>query len=35
MEKFAGLKIIHTFAIPKNKQPLALGENNRNVAPKF
>ena len=29
------MKIIHTFAIPKLKQPLALGEKNRNVAIKF
>ena len=26
MEKFAGLKFIPTFAIPKNKQPLVKGE---------
>ena len=31
-KKFAGLKIMPTFAIPKSKQPLVLGEKKRNVA---
>ena len=34
-KKFAVVKFIPTFAIPKQKQPLALGENKRNVAPKL
>jgi hypothetical protein len=34
-KKFAVVKIIPTFAIPKQKQPLALGENKRDVAIKF
>ena len=29
---FAGLKIMSTFAIPKSKQPLVLGEKKHNVA---
>ena len=35
MKKFAGLKFIPTFAIPKSKQPLAQGEKERNVATKL
>ncbi len=29
------MNFILTFAIPKSKQPLALGEKKRDVAPKF
>ena len=29
------MKIIHTFAIPKSKQPLVQGEKRRNVAHNF
>ena len=35
LKKFAVLIFIHTFAIPKIKQPLALGEKKRNVATKL
>ena len=35
VKKFAGLKFIPTFAIPKSKQPLTLGEKKRDVATKF
>ena len=35
LKKFASLNFIPTFAIPKSKQPLALGEKKRNVATKF
>lgn len=34
-KKFAGLNFIHTFAVPKTKQPLTMGEKKRDVATKF
>ena len=34
-KKFGGLKFIPTFAIPKSKQPLTLGEKKRDVATKI
>ena len=34
-KKFGGLNFIPTFAIPKSKQPLALGEKKRDVATKI
>mgnify|MGYP003506618025 CR=1 FL=1 len=33
-KKFAGLKFIPTFAIPKSKQPLALGLKETQCCPK-
>jgi hypothetical protein len=34
-KKFGVLKFIPTFAIPKSKQPLVLGEKKHNVAKNF
>jgi hypothetical protein len=35
LKKFGSLNLMPTFAIPKSKQPLTLGEKERDVATKI